>query len=125
MKRTPLRRKTPLRRTRIDRRRKRNWSPPRIPPEEAHVVAVRDQGCIAAKYDASHVCFGRLTWAHVPVFGKNAYGKKPPDNRYHLVMECLGANSGGLQPWSELNHHIERAHLAKHYGPPPYPGDEE
>jgi hypothetical protein len=117
VKRTPLLRRTPLRRRRIRVRRdvKSSWEPPRIPVDEAYAVFLRDDGCIAAKYDPSHVCFGRLTLAHVPELGQNALGKKPPDDRYHLVAECLGANSGGLQPWSEMHRDIERRHLSKHY----------
>ncbi len=86
-------------------------------PPAAEVIAVitRDVVCIALTYDPSHSCFGRLTMAHVPELGENALGMKPPSDRYHLVAECLGANSGGTRPWSEMNRDKERAHLAKHY----------
>jgi hypothetical protein len=97
----PLRRRRP--RTTEDR------------PLEARVVFERDGGCIAALYDRAHRCEGRLTLGHVPELGKNALGKKPPFDRYHLVGECLGANSGGTRPWSEMNRDIERRHLATHY----------
>lgn len=83
--------------------------------EEAGVVFQRDRGCIAALYDSGHRCEGRLTLAHVPELGRNALGRKPDFDRYHLVVECLAANSGGTRPWSEMNRAIERAHLAKHY----------
>lgn len=122
MKRTALVRRTPLRRVSI--RRKRLGAIPSIDPAEALLVFQRDGGCVAAKYDPSHACFGRLTLAHVPELGKNALGMKPPDDRYHLLVECLGANSGGTQPWSETHRDVERAHLEKLYGPPPYPSDE-
>ena len=82
---------------------------------EAEAVYERDHGCIAAQYDPDHRCEGRLTLGHVPELGQNALGKKPPFDRYHLVVECLGANSGGTRPWSEMNRDTERAHLAKHY----------
>lgn len=90
--------------------------------QEALEVYRRDSGCIAAKYDPSHACYGRLTLAHVPELGENALGMKPPFDRYHLVVECLAANSGGTDPWSEQHHDIERAHLARHY-PERYRGD--
>lgn len=83
--------------------------------EEAGVVFQRDAGCIAARHDPDHRCEGRLTLGHVPALGQNALGKKPPFTRYHLVVECLAANSGGTRPWSETHRDIERAHLAKHY----------
>lgn len=110
MKRTPLVRKTPLRRRPLaaddDRR---------VFPGERLAVFMRDGGCIARIYDPSHACDGRLTLAHVPEEGKNALGVKPPSDRFHLVAECLAANSGGTRPWSETHRDIERAHLAKHY----------
>lgn len=81
--------------------------------EEALYVMHRDAGCIAARYDPGHSCEGRLTLAHVPREGMNALGHKPPFDRFHLVVECLGANSGGTRPWSETHRDVERAHLAK------------
>jgi len=102
MKRTPLRRHAP----RVDNR---------VTPGEALAVFTRDGGCIALLYDPSHACLGRLTLAHVPELGKNGLGMKPPSDRYHMVSECYGANSGGTRPWSEMHRDIERAHLAKHY----------
>lgn len=92
-----------------------------VPVEVAEDVFARDQGCIAFKLDGLHRCSGQPTLAHVPELGKNALGKKPPDDKYHLVVECLGANSGGTQPWSEMHRDLERAWLAKFYGLPPYP----
>jgi len=91
-----------------------------IPDDVAQEVYERDRICLALRFDGAHTCWGRLTLAHVPELGKNALGKKPPGDRYHLVVECLGANSGGLQPWSEMHRDLERAWLAKHYGEPPY-----
>lgn len=78
-------------------------------------VQARDRGCIAARLDPEHRCMGRLTLAHVPERGKNALGRKPPFDRYHLVVECLGANSGGTRPWSEMHREIEREYLAGQY----------
>lgn len=86
-----------------------------VHPATRLAVFDRDGGCIALRYDPSHRCFGRLTPAHVPEADKNALGMKPPSDIYHLVAECLGANSGGTDPWSETHRDIERAHLAKHY----------
>lgn len=92
-----------------------------IPLDVAQEVYERDRVCLAFRMDGLHTCQGRLTLAHVPELGKNALGKKPPSDRYHLVVECMAANSGGLQPWSEMHRDIERAWLASKYGPPPYP----
>jgi len=91
-----------------------------IDQEVAQEVYERDRGCVAFRLDDTHRCFGRLTLAHVPELGKNALGKKPRSDRYHLVAECYGANSGGTRPWSEMHRDLERAWLAKFYGPPPY-----
>lgn len=114
MKRTPLVRKAPMRRAAIVRRRKPKRDN-RVPELEALHVLQRDGVCIALQYDPSHQCVGRLTLAHVPERGQNALGMKPPSDRYHLVAECYGANSGGLNPWSETHREIERAHLEKLY----------
>lgn len=108
MKRTALARRPRVRLTAAERQ---------VREEEAQAVYRRDPVCIAALYDAAHMCEGRLTLGHVPELGKNGLGVKPPFDRWHLVVECLGANSGGLQPWSEMHRDIERAHLAKFYGP--------
>lgn len=83
--------------------------------EEALFVFQRDNGCVAARLDPAHECEGRLTLAHVPELGKNAYGVKPPFDRWHLITECWGANSGGLQPWSEMHRDLERRYLAMLY----------
>jgi hypothetical protein len=92
-----------------------------IPGDVAEEVYDRDQRtCLAFRFDGAHTCWGRLTLAHVPELGKNALGRKPPSDKFHLVAECVGANSGGLRPWSEMHRDIERAWLADHYGPPPY-----
>lgn len=96
----------------------------RIPKDVGQEVYERDEGvCLAHRFDGLHKCQGGMTLAHVPELGKNALGKKPPDDRYHLVVECHGANSGGLRPWSEAHRDIERAWLAKFYGSPPYPAE--
>ena len=92
-----------------------------IDPDVAEEVYDRDRRtCLAFRLDGTHRCFGRMTLAHVPELGKNALNKKPPSDKYHLVVECFGANSGGLQPWSEMHRDLERAWLADFYGPPPY-----
>lgn len=118
MKRTPLERRTPLKRTAMKRGRPKVDNRPH--PSEVIAVIARDGGCIALKYDPSHSCEGRITMAHVPERGKNALGVKPPSDRYHMVAECLKANSGGTQPWSETHRDVERRHLAKFY-PDRYP----
>jgi hypothetical protein len=79
-------------------------------------VFERDGGCVAAKVDPAHKCFGALTLEHVPERGKNALGKKAPTDAQHCIALCYGANSGGLQPWAELHREAERAYLERLYG---------
>ncbi len=111
LRRVGLRRSGPLRR----RPPQRTAVAQRVDGEEALYVFQRDNGCIAYRLDAAHQCEGRLTLAHVPELGKNAEGKKPPFDRWHLVTECWGANSGGLNPWSETHRHLERKYLRMLY----------
>ncbi len=70
-------------------------------------VFERDGGCIARIFDIGqrvHECRDRwgtphspletwrMTLAHVPEVGQNAYGSKPPDDELHTVTECYGSN---------------------------------
>jgi len=112
VKRVALIRRSPLRRRRP---KPLSSEEQREVMQEALDIYRRDNGCIAQRYDPSHHCEGRLTLAHVPELGQNALDKKPPFDRFHLVVECLGANSGGTRPWSEMHRDVERAHLAKMY----------
>lgn len=54
----------------------------------------RDMGCVVPTIDPTnrYPCKGYPTLAHVPERGKNALGKKAPDDEAHLVAECAYHN---------------------------------
>lgn len=76
--------------------------------ELALAVFERDRGCVAAHLDGGHICQGRLTLEHVPIRGRNAYGKKAPDELWSCIALCLGAQNAY---WGETHREDERGYL--------------
>ena len=73
----------------------------------------RDMGCIVPYVDAgeSRPCKGMPTLDHVPERGRNAYGRKAPDDEAHLVTVCMYHHTG-IQ-WPERHRELEREYLAR------------
>lgn len=80
MKRSPLRRKTPLKRTPFVVRRKKAQG---VPKDIYAQVVLRDQGCRASLLAPDVRCFGRLDPHHV--LRKSQGG---PDTLDNLVLLC-------------------------------------
>lgn len=113
------------------------WLPPATvqegPPLAAHdgladewealrrKVFNRDLGCIVPYVDPENdrPCKGMPTLDHVPERGKNALGKKAPDDEAHLVTVCAYHHTGQL--WPETHRELERAYLARWW--PQYHGE--
>jgi len=81
----------------------------RVDPAEAQYVFARDSWrCLATRFDLAHDCRGtRLSIEHVPDAGANAFGKRAPSDRWHMVAVCLEAQNG----WCLTNRPSERAWL--------------
>lgn len=73
----------------------------------------RDYGCIVPVVDPddNYPCKGMPTLDHVPERGKNAMGKKAPDDEAHLVVICAYHHTGRI--WPEGHRELERKYLAK------------
>lgn len=98
-----LRRSAPLR-SRVRLQRRRRPVEERVTPTQARQTFERDgYRCIAVRYDAGHVCEGRLSIEHVPGHNENAMGRR---GRY-LTTACLGAQQG----WCLTNRDQERLYL--------------
>lgn len=116
MKRSPLRRKTPLARAPMKPWRRAEDDPTRVDPAEAQYVLARDGSCIAAQLDPEHRCEGRDTIDHVPEHGRNAFGTRATcsehgvADRHVLVRLCLGGNTGG---WASAHRDQERDWIAR------------
>ena len=102
MKRSPLRRTSSLRRSRM-----KPWL--RDPD---------DKVCIAARYDPTHQCMTRFRQPHAPddrkrltldhVHHAATTGKRAKSNKWHLVAACGWANNEG---WCSANRQTERDYL--------------
>lgn len=117
MKRTYLRRRTPLARAPMKPWRRDPDDPSRISPEEVQYVLARDGSCIAAQIDPEHRCDGApRTLDHVPERGRNALGLRATcsehgvADRHCLVVICGWANSGG---WASAHRDQERDWIAR------------
>lgn len=77
------------------------------------IVFNRDYGCIVPVIDRNEntPCKGMPTLDHVPERGKNALGKKAPDDEAHLVVICSYHHTGRL--WPETHRELERQYLAR------------
>lgn len=117
MKRTALRRRTPLSRAPMKPWHRDPDDPTRVDPAEAQYVLARDGSCIAAQLDPGHRCDGApRTLDHVPERGRNAVGLRATcsehevADRHVLVVLCNFANTGG---WASAHRDDERAYLAR------------
>ena len=86
MKRTAL-----LRRTELKAKRRKSD----VPDWLFGYLVARDKECVPHKrLGAPGECWGRLTIEHVRDRDKPATGMKPPSDKWHTVLACLGANGG-------------------------------
>ncbi len=136
MKRTPLRRKSPLSRAGAALRRTAIKAKPRPseqwtdPAERAWVL--RRDGCIAYRHDPKHACHdalgnwhgpfdtAKLTVDHVHDHAQGTFGKRAPcggcakgkPQRAFLTGMCGGLNGGGGTPSAALRR-FQREYLAR------------
>ncbi len=104
------------------------WMPPASPQEGPPLAADGPGGwtalmqhvgkrdgyqCIVPYVDPAEPtpCKGMPTLDHVPERGRNALGKKAPDDEAHLVTVCAYHHTGRL--WPETHRELERAYLAR------------
>ena len=86
MKRTAL-----LRRTELKAKRRKSD----VPDWLFGYLVARDKECVPHKrLGAPGECWGRLTIEHVRDRDKPATGMKPPSDKWHTLLACLGANTG-------------------------------
>lgn len=118
MRRSPLPRRSSLRRSRP-----RVWERPdddKVTPELHAYILDRDRICIAARYDPEHRCMTRFRHPHAPddrryltldhVHHAATTGKRAASDKYHLVAACGWANNEG---WCSANRDKERQYLAE------------
>lgn len=118
MRRSPLPRRNSLRRSRPKVWRRDEDD--KVTPELHAYILVRDQMCIAARYDPAHVCMTRFRQRHAPtdlskltldhVKDHAAMGPRAKSDKYHLVAACGWANNEG---WCSANRGKEREYLAE------------
>lgn len=113
MKRTPLIRRTGLRRS-APHRPWRRAEDDKVDPAEAQYVLARDGGCIAPQVDpASGMCAGRIELDHVKDEARMADRAK--SDRWHLVSVCEGHSEKGMRAgyiWNTSHRDLERGWLA-------------
>ncbi len=115
MRRTPLARRTGLKRSGPLRARGPNPDPGRVEPEvAAHVLARDGYRCILASLLPDHRCSGGITLDHVPCRGRNAMGQRANGDRFHLAVIDREANvEGDVSAVRDT----EREHIERHEGP--------
>lgn len=115
MKRTPLRRATPL--TRAPMKPWRRPESEKVDPVERAYVMARDGSCVAAQIDPQHRCDGRETVDHVPDPNRKGMGMRrdiaAPSDRFHLIRLCNHANGDG---WASAHRQEERDWIADKEG---------
>jgi hypothetical protein len=117
LRRTPLCRRTPLKRTPI----RSKAHPPewRVAPELAEYVLNRDGGCIAPRVDPkAGPCSGRVTLDHVKTSLRMA--ERAPSDKHHLVSVCEGHSENGAKAghqWNTASRELERKWLLDKEGP--------
>lgn len=72
-------------------------------------VMARDGTCIFAGLP-DHRCAGRSTLEHVPGKNENAFGRRAPSDRRHLVVCCFDGNING---YASAHRDFARAHIAR------------
>jgi hypothetical protein len=114
MKKSPLIRRTGLRRTSPHRPWRRAEDDKVSPAEAAHVLA-RDNGCIAPQVDpASGPCAGRIELDHVK--DETRLGDRAKSDRWHLVSVCEGHSEKGMKAghqWNTASRALEREYLLR------------
>lgn len=117
MKRTPLRRCTPLRRTEFVSKPKRR---PGLAVARATAFA-RDGGCVGPRLGAPDPCSGELEFDHVADF--KAMGAKGPDRADHGQTACVHHHKGrsGDGGWlttktarQKARERLDRMHPTRH-----------
>lgn len=111
MRRTPLVRRSSLRRSRM-----RPWrrdEDDKVTPEvRAHVLA-RDGGCVARVLDSPERCWGRITLDHVKA--QQRMGDRAPSDPRHLVALCQGHTEDGRRAGFQWNTAKENRHALREY----------
>lgn len=118
MRRTPLVRRTSLRRSRMKPWRRDEDD--KVTPELHAYILDRDRMCIGARYDETHQCMTRFREPHAPddrrklsldhVHDAAMTGQRAKSDKYHLVAACGWANNEG---WCSANRDLERQYLAE------------
>jgi hypothetical protein len=103
LKRTPLRRRTPL-------RAKPRPDSDKVTPEMHAYIIKRDGGCIAPRVDDdAGPCSGRVTLDHVKT--DRRMGKRADSIALCLVSVCEGHSENGMKAghqWNTANRDLER-----------------
>ena len=82
--------RTPLTRTPMRRKARKSDVPDWLPG----YIRARDRECVPKLLGAPTPCQGPLTLEHVRDRDKPATGKRAPSDKWHVVLACLGHNTG-------------------------------